>query len=248
MITREQSLKLFLSKADEVITGKYLFATKKIEEMLLTISSSRILFEVFEYCCSTEDMEGLKKRSLVTNGGVGSFEMPENKNQIIALCFYILKNITSGEIEFNSFLTTYFPSSESFLDSYAKFINFLVVPFRNAVNNVVETVICASNFRAETPTATAEKKPDIDKLYLLGLSSFLEEDRRAIVEAGLKDEMASDVLCVLDEMIKQAHEYRTDMLKPLFIAYKYIVLNLKLKRIKTNFEEVEELLADHGII
>ena len=38
MVTREQSLKLFLEKADEVIAGKYLFATKKIEEMLSTSS------------------------------------------------------------------------------------------------------------------------------------------------------------------------------------------------------------------
>ena len=158
----------------------------------------------------------------------------------------MLKSITSGEIDLNFLITTYFPSSESFLDSYAKFINFLVVPFRNAVNNVVETIICASNMKESREIHT--KKPDIDKLYLYGLSAFLEEDRRAIVEVGLKDDMASDMLFILDEMIKEAREYRTEKLKELFIAYKYIVSNLKLKRIKTHFDDVEELLADHGII
>ena len=35
MVTREQSLKKFIEKADGVIAGNYLFASKKIEEMLM---------------------------------------------------------------------------------------------------------------------------------------------------------------------------------------------------------------------
>ena len=244
MVTREQSLQRFLEKADEVINGKYLFAIKKIEEMLVTISSSRILFEVFEFCCASEDAEQLKARCLLKSNGVGRFVMPDGKKQIIALCFYVLKDITSGAIDFNSFLTTYFPSEESFLDSYAKFVNFLVLPFRNTVNNVVETVICASNIKESRESTT--KKPDIDNLYLLGLSTLLEEDRRAIIAADSKDEVSKDIICVLDAMIKEVREYRTETLKPLFIAYKYAVLHIK--RVKTHYDEVEEMLADHGII
>jgi hypothetical protein len=244
MVTREQSLQRFLDKADEVINGKYLFAIKKIEEMLVTISTSRILFEVFEFCCATEDAEQLKARCMVKTDGAGRFVMPDGKKQIIALCFYVLKDITSGEIDFNSFLTTYFPSDESFLDSYGKFINFLVLPFRNTVNNVVETVICASNIKESRESIA--KKPDIDNLYLLGLSTFLEEDLRALVALESKDAVVCDLLCELEAMIKQAREYRTESLKPLFIAYKYAVMHVK--RVKTHYEEVEEMLADHGII
>ena len=244
MVTREQSLQRFLDKADEVINGKYLFAIKKIEEMLVTISASRILFEVFEFCCSSEDVEKIKERSFIKNGKVCSFVMPENKKQIIALCFYLLKDITSGDIDFNVFLTTYFPSDESFLDSYAKFINFLVLPFRNAVKNVVETVICASNIKESREGRFST--PNIDNLYLVGLVSLLEEDRRLIVEADSKDCVSRDVVYVLNEMITEAREYRTERLKALFIAYKYAISNVK--RVKNHVDEVEELLADHGII
>lgn len=244
MVTREQSLQRFLEKADEVISGKYLFAIKKIEEMLVTISSSRILFEVFEFCCSNEDIDKIKERSLIKNGKACTFVMPENKKQIIALCFYLLKDISSGDIDFNVFLTTYFPSDESFLDSYAKFINFLVIPFRNAVNNVVETVICASNIRESREGRGG--KPNIDNLYLMGLVSFLEEDRRAVVEADTKESVSQDVIYVISEMINEAREYRTERLKALFIAYKYAILQIK--RVRNHLEEIEELLADHGII
>lgn len=244
MVTREQSLQRFLDKADEVISGKYLFAIKKIEEMLVTISSSRILFEVFEFCCSNEDLAKIKERSLVKNGKVGSFVMPENKKQVIALCFYLLKDITTGDVDFNVFLTTYFPSEESFLDSYAKFINFLVIPFRNAVNNVVETVICASNIKESRECRGG--KPNIDNLYLIGLASFLEEDRRVIAASDSKETVFQDAIYILNEMIKEAREYRTERLKALFIAYKYTVSNIK--RVRIHLDEVEELLADHGII
>ena len=89
MTTKEQSLKRFLDKADEVIGGKYLFAIKKMEEMLRVVSSSKILFEVFEYCYNGENLEKLKAH-YVTASSKGSFLMPESEKQSIALCFYII--------------------------------------------------------------------------------------------------------------------------------------------------------------
>ena len=80
----------------------------------------------------------------------------------------------------------------------------------------------------------------------MGLVSLLEEDRRLIVEADNKDCVSRDVVYVLNEMITEAREYRTERLKALFIAYKYAISNVK--RVKNHVDEVEELLADHGII
>jgi len=243
MVTREQSLKRFLEKADDVINGKYLFAAKKIEEMLLSVSTSRILFEIFEYCCTGEDTAKLKAKYMYADG-TPTFTMPENKKQAVALCFCVLKEIVSGETDFNTLLTKHFPSSESFLDSYAMFINFLVVPFRNVVNNMAETVISASRIKETRETSAV--KCDLDVLYLKGLISYLEEDRRSIVEAGIREGSSKDAVYVINEMIESAKDCRIDRLKTLFIAYKHTVSQLK--RISTHCDEVEEMLADHGVI
>ncbi len=244
MVTKEQSLRNFLDKADEVIEGKYLFAIKNIEEMLRTISSSRILFEVFEYCYTGENLEKLKAQCFVSNGKTGAFTMPENPKQVIALCFHVLNQIVNNETDFNSFLTTYFPSEESFLDSYGMFINYLVVPFSKTVKNVVETVISASKIKERREVAS--EKPDIDYQYLYGLASMLEEDLRAFIATGLKDEVQKDVVLIIERMILEAKHFRTEWLKPLFIAYKYACMHVK--KVKTHFDEVEEMLADHGLL
>ena len=243
MTTKEQSLKRFLDKADEVIGGKYLFAIKKMEEMLRVVSSSKILFEVFEYCYNGENLEKLKAHYL-TASSKSSFLMPESEKQSIALCFYIINQITTGEVDFNTFLTAYFPSEGSFLDSYDMFIKYLVVPFRNTVKLVVENVMAASAIRASREQNF--EKPHIDDYYLIGLSAYLEEDRRAVVATGLKDDAAKDMVVILDAMIKCAKDGTVEMLKPLFIGYKLSVALLK--RVKTHYDEVEEMLYDHGVL
>lgn len=244
MVTKEQSLQNFLQKADEVIEGKYLFAIKKIEEMLMTISSSKILFEVFEHCYTGENLEKLKGRYFVVNGKTGSFTLPESKKQIIALSFHVLNQISMEEIDFNEFLTTYFPSGESFLDSYGMFINFLVVPFRNTVKNVVESVISASKIMANRSFMT--EKPHLDLQYLHGIASILEEDLHTIIATGMKDEVQRDFATVVEKMIIEARNYRTEWLKSLFIAYKYASMHLK--KVKPHVAEVEEMMADHGLL
>ncbi len=244
MVTREQSLQRFLTKADEVIAGKYLFAIKKIEEMLLTIPSSKILFEVFEYCCKGEDAEKLADKYLPDVTGGGLAVLPDNIKQSIAVCFYILNEIVAGDMDFNSFLITRYPGGESFLGSYDLFIKNFIAPFRNNVKKVVEEIM-----RAKTIRDNRERyyeKPNIDTLYLRGVVEYLEEDRRAIVEMGVKDSVSADMLGILEEFIDYAKQGRTDKLKQCFVGYKYASMHLK--KVRTHREDVEELLTDHGIL
>lgn len=243
MATKEQSLNKFIEKADEVINGKYLFAIKKMEEMLLVVSSSKLLFEIFEYCYNGENLEGLKAKYF-TPSAKCTFVMPESEKQAIALCFYVINQITTGEIDFNNFLTVYFPGEGSFLDSYDMFIKYLVMPFRNTVKLVAENVMVASAIRSNREQNIY--KPHIDEYYLVGLATYLEEDRRLVVATGLKDDTAKGLVCVIDAMIKCAKEGCTEMLKPLFIAYKWGVSMMK--RVKTHYDDVEEMLVDHGIL
>ncbi len=248
MVTREESLQRFLSKADEVVEGKYLLAIKKIEEMLLEIRKSRILFEVFEFCNSGEPINKLKAKYFVEgeNGREGAFIMPENQKQFIAISFTTLKNIAEGVTDFTVFLKTYFPAGDGVLDCYHKFINLFMIPFKKSVKNMVETLISASKIK-ENRIQLEINKPHLDILYLKGVAELLEDDRRAVVNSGMKDSVTSDLLCVIDALIECARNAEVDKLRPLFIGYKYAVMHLK-KGVKTNYEEVEEFLTDHGII
>lgn len=248
MVTKEQSLKKFIEKADGVIAGNYLFASKKIEEMLITVSSSRLLFEIFEHCCEGESPETLKAKYFVAGDsvGTGSFTMPEKPKQVVALCFYVLKEIAEGEIDFSKFLASYFPGKDVSHENYNCFINMLVVPFKNTVKTLAETVISAKEIRDRRAASPEGKAYDIDKQYLMGLRAFLEDDRRNILYSGASDGASRDMLCVLDAFISAVANYEIKNIKTLFIAYKYV--HLHLKKIKLHFSEVEELLIDHGVI
>ncbi len=248
MVTREQSLKRFIEKADWVISGNYLFASKKIEDMLIALSSSRLLFEIIEHCCNGENPDKLKAKYFVAGDGIGSgsFTMPEKQTQAVALCIYVLKEIADGDIDFSKFLATYFPGKDVSHENYNCFINTLIVPFKNTVKTLAETVISAKEIRDRRGSSAEKKVCDIDKQYLLGLRALLEEDKRTIVYSGNRDEVSLDMLCILDNFVAAVANYEIKNVKPLFIAYKYA--NMHIKKIKLHYDEVEELLVDHGVI
>ena len=248
MTTREQSLKKFIEKADGVIAGNYLFASKKIEEMLVTVSSSRLLFEIFQHCCDGESPEALKAKYFTAGDsvGTGSFVMPEKPKQVVALCFFVLKEIAEGEIDFSKFLASYFPGKDVSHENFNCFINMMIVPFKNTVKTLAETVISAKEIHDRRASSPEGKAYDIDKQYLMGLRSFLEEDRRNILYSGAGDSVSEDMLFILDSFISAVANCEIKNIKVLFIAYKYA--HLHLRKIKLRYSEVEELLIDHGII
>ncbi|MBQ9482382.1 MAG: hypothetical protein IJU84_09470 [Clostridia bacterium] len=250
MVTRERSLENFMIKADEVVSGKYLFATKKIAELLETVSTSKMLFEIFDFCCNGEEFDDLKSLGFHSagDGKHGYFTMPENQKQAVALCFYVLKDIVDGKIDFNTFLTSFF-SSENILKAYDVFTSELIVPFRNTVKNMAETVIGADGMRKNRNAwdSTQKEKKDMDMLYLQEVISLLEGDKRSVLSsAGLTEEFISDAVSVIDEMILAAKANNVKLLRALSVGYKHLFR--RNKKLQHNCAEVLEFLTDHGVI
>lgn len=248
MVTKEMSLQNFLDKADEVINGKYLFASKKIGEMLKTVSSSKILFEVFEYCCR-EDYSVLRQMYFYEGeGGKGGYIRPEDPKHTVAIGFYALKEIADGDTDFfNNFLLTYFPASDNLIGSYMLFINSMVVPFRNTVKNMVESVMVAKTIREKKEPVATTAKDALDAQYLIGLMSLIEDDLRILNASSKRDKvLVKDMICVLEAFFTQAACGNVSMFAPLFIGYKYCAA--KLRKPKLHIGEIEEMLIDHGIL
>ena len=248
MPTTEQSIKKFLEKTDEVASGKYLFATKKIAETLEVVSSSKLLYEIFEFCCEGEDLPALKRSCLTYGAAGGEFVLPDNPKQTVAVCFCILKEIADGNADFNDLLSTYFSGEDDVLRGYAVFISKLVVPFRNTVRFMAETVLKekeAAENRSTEP-AVPDKKPNMDLAYLQGLIALLEEDKRLAESAEQPPETAEETNCVISAMLAAARDYDVAALRPLAVAYKY--LPRKTKAAKKIYGGVMEMLSDHGVI
>ncbi|MBP5307506.1 MAG: hypothetical protein J6Z34_00025 [Clostridia bacterium] len=250
MVTKEQSLEIFIRKADEVVAGKYLFATKKIAELLETVSASRILFEIFEFCCAGESPEQLKAVGFHAgeDGKHGHFTMPDNPKQSVALCFWVLKDIVDGKIDFNVFLSAFFSSGENILRAYEIFAEELVIPFRNTVKNMAETVISAHEIKKARNafSSTVKENKDIDMLYLKEVISLLEDDRRSVLSSvGLPAEFVSDAVSVIDGMILAAKDGNVKLLRSLAVGYKYMFR--RNKKLQHNCAEVLEFLTDHGV-
>ena len=248
MPTTEQSIRKFLEKADEVSSGKYLFATKKIAETLEVVSSSKLLYEIFEFCCEGEDIPRLKRSCLIYGATGGEFVLPDNPKQTVAVCFGILKEIADGNADFNDLLSTYFSGEDDVLHGYSVFISRLVVPFRNTVRFMAEAVLKEKDAASrETPEPSAsEKKPSMDLLYLQGLIALLEDDKRLAESVEQPPETAEETLCVISAMLAAAKDYDVAALRPLAVAYKYIPR--KTRSAKKIYGAVMELLGDHGVI
>ena len=243
MITREQSVKRFCEKAEEAAASSYLFATKKIAEMLDVIATSRILFEIFDFCCAGEDADQLRKDFFISDGTHDFFCAPKKSKQFVALGFYVLKDIADGITDFNAFLTKYFAGDEGLLHGYEVFTANFIIPFSNTVKNVAENVMSAQDIQNGKITVFPQEKPDIDLQYLQGLHAFIQDEIRKI-ELSSGGEYY-ELLIVDKAILSAAEKLDVDALPPLAVAYKYAPRN---KKLETNYKEVIELLTDHGIL
>ena len=242
MVTKEQSIKKFSESAKEAASAHYLFASKKIKEMMEVLFSSQLLTEVVEYCCLSEDVEKLRKTCFVSADNTGGFILPKSNRQVIAICTYILKGVVDGTINFNNLLAKYFAQDGKALSGYSSFASEVILRFRDLVVDMAGHVITAVNMQEGRNERFSEDKPNMELQYLQGLIALLEEEKRMI--ESVMDSAYSEILWVDDAMLKAAKDLDTEALRPLAVAYKHVPR----KKIKTKYDEVMELLIDHGVV
>ena len=209
-MTVREEIQFFNKKTDELIRAKYLLADVKIGEVLKSIASSELLYDVFSHFSEGYDYSEDKARAFQEQDGKGVFTMPENEGDLIAFVFFLLLEIDGKKEDLFSICKKYFPSEESNQVSYERFCASVIVPFKEIVNKTVQAVLSASS-DGETEGKKTENRT-ID-----GFKAVIEGEKKKL--SGKDKEEAE---FVLDKLIDYAYSGDKDGLGLAFIALKYL--------------------------
>lgn len=127
-------LKAFNESCEDFLNGKYILAEYKISAILKSVTSSDKLKNIVSSCIENYNFSEEFKKVLGDNHVV---TLPEDVKGIIAFCFSLLYNIESKNIAFFDFLSEYYGYNDiSGLESYKSFAMHIILPFKEAINNV----------------------------------------------------------------------------------------------------------------
>ncbi|MBR2336412.1 MAG: hypothetical protein IKA61_00495 [Clostridia bacterium] len=142
MTTRSMSVQNFNDKMADLINSKFILAEKKISEVLICISDSVLLFELFKHALEGFDYSTVKSVCFTHDiNGNGYFQLPKGDGDVLALTFTVLSEIDCGNIDLIDLCAEYFPSAEGKQRSYSIFATKLLIPFQQKVTRLARMII-----------------------------------------------------------------------------------------------------------
>ena len=117
MITRKQSIEYFSSRMDELITSNYLLADKKITNLLKTVTTSKLFYNLICYTA-----QGFDFATYYPSLPKGEFFSIKNKKNFIAFAFCLFVEIDAKNEDLLNVLSLYY-HADSFENSYKLFVD-----------------------------------------------------------------------------------------------------------------------------
>lgn len=242
---REQELNLFLEKADEVISSKYILANVKIVNLLRAIATSQSLVAIFKSCLNSFDYESAQKKYFVKNKYLpdnrGEFILPSNSKELLALIFNVLMDIDSKRLDLGELINKYFYVDGSSSAGYDNFVNAMIKPFKNSVKILMESVIEGKvqdpiealteeeNRRAKEKEERAQQEKierELSrKIYgenVKKIKEIMLADKTKIKASKLSEDVKEEFLLVTDMLANVVDGEDKSALTYAFIAYKYM--------------------------
>ena len=134
----------FKKAMDGLISSKYVLSDKHISEVFRVITSSKVLFELFQYVTEGFDFdEYLNVCFSVTPDGKGYFTPPKKEEDFLALVFLILKEADSKNLDLLELADKFFPSGGGKQASYGVFVTEVFIPFEDATERAVLKILNA---------------------------------------------------------------------------------------------------------
>ena len=244
-MTKQEELSLFLEKADELISSKYIIAEIKIVNLLKAISVSETILAIFKNCLTDFDIASAKKKYLAPSKYLqenkGEFILPDNSRELLAFVFSVLVEIDAKRIDFGEFLNKYFYEDGSYSASYSAFINSMIKPFVNSMKVLMESVLMGSvqdpvealvqeeKRRAEEKLNEENRKKAEEELLRKSygksvkmIKDLLLKNKTKIKESGLKDKQKEELTLVVNMLANVIDSEDKDAIYYAFVAYKYV--------------------------
>ena len=205
--TENIKIKTFFDACNEMIQGRFILSDIKISKILKAIANSEVLYNLFAEVLSDfkfkEEFENAKTSSKV-NGGY--FSVPENDEKVIALVFCILLEVDNQKMNLQTFVNDYFYSPEGYNISYSNFALSVLVPFKNAVLNILgcnEDGTLLEEEEEEVLEEDEEEEPNTrEKILFANLTMSLNELLSVIMRSKINDEQKEELRIIIEAMFE----------------------------------------------
>ena len=241
-------IKNFFDACNEMIQGRFILSDIKISKILKAIANSEVLYNLFAEVLSDfkfkEEFENAKTPNKV-NGGY--FAVPEQDEKIVALVFCILLEVDNQKMNLQNFVNDYFYSPEGYNISYSNFSLSVLVPFKNAVLNLLGcnedgTPIKEEEEEVEPEEEEIEEEPDHkQKILFANLKMSLNELMSVIVKSKISYEEKEELKIIINALFEAIEMESLIIINALVIPLEHMIG--KNKQVKFYYNDFKECLV-----
>lgn len=241
-------IKNFFDACNEMIQGRFILSDIKISKILKAIANSEVLYNLFAEVLSDfkfkEEFENAKTPNKV-NGGY--FAVPEEDEKIVALVFCILLEVDNQKMNLQNFVNDYFYSPEGYNISYSNFSLSVLVPFKNAVLNLLGcnedgTPIEEEEEEVEPEEEEIEEEPNHkQKILFANLKMSLNELLSVIVKSKISYEEKEELKIIINALFEAIEMESLIIINALVIPLEHMIG--KNKQVKFYYNDFKECLV-----
>lgn len=241
-------IKNFFDACNEMIQGRFILSDIKISKILKAIANSEVLYNLFAEVLSDfkfkEEFENAKTPNKV-NGGY--FAVPEQDEKIVALVFCILLEVDNQKMNLQNFVNDYFYSPEGYNISYSNFSLSVLVPFKNAVLNLLGcnedgTPIKEEEEEVEPEEEEIEEEPNHkQKILFANLKMSLNELLSVIVKSKISYEEKEELKIIINALFEAIEMESLIIINALVIPLEHMIG--KNKQVKFYYNDFKECLV-----
>ena len=247
MSTRNQSIEAFSKNMDEIILSPYILSAVKISNLLKGISSSKILYELFNFCLENFDYQAAKAEYFV--GGIGSdagrFVMPNNSRTFLALGFTVLYLVDTKKEDLMAILGNYF-YADDLNSAYRNFAKEFLTPFKEQTLLAVEKMIEGENAKPKAKISKNTAKNLLSDKDARRIDELLDQSKGVILQYKIDPQPKAELITLYDNFKQAIFEGDPDKLKVAFLGYKYAAFFHR--RLDVSVEKIEDILKKASIL
>ena len=246
--TENIKIKTFFDACNEMIQGRFILSDIKISKILKAIANSEVLYNLFADVLSDfkfkEEFENAKTSSKI-NGGY--FLVPEQEEKIIALVFCILLEVDNQKMNLQNFVNDYFYSPEGYNISYSNFALSVLVPFKNAVLELLNcnedgTQLEDEVFEEDLEEELVDEEPNTkEKILFANLTMSLNELISVIMRSKIGEEQKEELRIIIEAMFDAIELENLNIINALTIPLEYMIG--KNKQVKFYYNDFKECLV-----
>lgn len=242
----------FVNACNEITSGKFILAEIKIRNFLKTLAENASVCEILEDCLQNYNFDKEFAKAKISNGlhGGYSFKLPEGNSKVIALVYCMLCDINSKNIDFYSFINTYFNNGmgPNVNYAYSYFCESVMVPFKNAMIGKFNMLEERDEFEqsGSESLVTADIKindtPEIDDAEFEQLILIIQQITDQMkYERKIKEQQKEEINIILKGLVRAAQQKDLMLISAIAIGLDYLMKNVKSARFF--YQELQEQLS-----